>query len=122
METLPISSVRCIGIIVYPPPLLPDFLPQPTSCTSLFLDQSKLYFSDICKSWRVNIYLVFLERKGCPSVPRLLHFHSLTSGGRRKKQQRLFESIFRNVSAGMSIPIPVCSYPIFHLQFSEHGN
>ena len=123
METLPISSVQCIGIIVYPPPLLYSrTFPQPTSCTSLFLDQSKLYFSDICKSWRVNIYLVFLERKGGPLCPDYCTFtHSHLEAG-EKKQQRLFESIFRKVSAGMSIPFPVCSYPIFHLQFYEHGN
>ena len=52
----------------------------------LSLDQSKLYFSDICKSWRVNIYLVFLERKGGPThVPQPLTVAlSLRSEGRRK--------------------------------------
>lgn len=94
-----------------PSPLLPDFLPQPTSCTSLFLDQSKLYFSDICKSWRVNIYLVFLERKGGPLCPDYCTFtHSHLEAGEKSNKDclNLFSGKYQRVckSHFLSAPIP----------------
>ena len=112
----------------------------------LSLDQSKLYFSDICKSWRVNIYLVFLERKGGPMTPvpptialSLTHIcwqEKITGKSETNKDcilhyyiqhiDRDFEICFFldecKISKGMSIPFPVCSYPILHLKCSENGN